>query len=162
MNEQGLPKKSLLKKVFKVVIISCGICVALMVLIIIIAVSSSRGKEANKTDTLTDEDRVVTEKTDGQNKTTIENAQKELTEFMDIAKKAGLVKSYEFSETAAVVFIDKTWYVQPVTFKKDFLAKVAMLKKSITGFKHFEIRDAYSNEKVAEVTSFTGSLEVYK
>jgi hypothetical protein len=42
------------------------------------------------------------------------------------------------------------------------LAKVATLKKAITGYNHFEVRDAYSDEKVAEVTAFTNSLEVYK
>ena len=91
-----------------------------------------------------------------------EKAQQELGDLMATSKKAGLVESYEFSEKASVVFVGKVWYTQTVSFKKDFLAKIAMLKKDITGFQHFEVRDAYSNEKVAEVTSFSGSLEVYK
>jgi hypothetical protein len=89
-------------------------------------------------------------------------AEKELTEVMDLAKKAKLVSSYEFSDKASVVYIDNVWYTQKVDFKKDFLAKIATLKKAITGYNHFEVRDAYSDEKVAEVTAFTNSLEVYK
>lgn len=91
-----------------------------------------------------------------------EKAQKELDEFMSLSKKATIVTSYEFSDEASVVYVGKVWYTQTVQFKKDFIAKVATLKKAITGYKHFEVRDAYSNEKVAEVTSFSGSLEVYK
>lgn len=91
-----------------------------------------------------------------------EDAQKELDDLMALSKKAGVVKSFEFSDTATVVYVEKTWYDQSVEFKKDFLAKVATLKKEINGYRHFEVLDAYSNEKVAEVTSFTNSLEVYK
>ena len=89
-------------------------------------------------------------------------AQKELTEFMGLAKSAGLVASYDFSETGNIVYVGNIWYTQTVQFKKDFLAKIAMLKEKITGYHRFEVRDAYSNEKVAEVTAFSGSLEVYK
>lgn len=89
-------------------------------------------------------------------------AQKELNENMRLAKAANLVTSYEFSDKASVVYIGPIWYTQPVSFKKDFLAGTARLKKIITGFGHFEVRDGNSNEKVAEVTSFTQSLEVYK
>ena len=81
---------------------------------------------------------------------------------MNIAKTAGLVSSYEFSDRATVVYADMIWYTQTVSFKKDFIAKVALLKEKITGYRHFEVRDAYSNEKLAEVTAFLGSLEVYK
>lgn len=91
-----------------------------------------------------------------------EEAQNQLVELMELSKAAKIVTSYEFSEKAVVVYVDKAWYEQPATFKKDFLARVASLKKITTGYKHFEIRDTYSDEKVAEVTSFTGSLEVYK
>lgn len=89
-------------------------------------------------------------------------AEKELKEFMDLSIKANLVESYEFSNKATVVYVGFVWYTQTVTFKKDFLAKVAMLKKAVTGYGHFEVRDARSNEKVAEVTAFSQSLEVYK
>lgn len=89
-------------------------------------------------------------------------AQKELDNFMQLTEKARVVKSYEFSKTANLVYIDNIWYSQTVQFKKDFLAKIAMLKKTITGYTYFEVRDAYSNEKVAEVTAFSSSLEVYK
>lgn len=91
-----------------------------------------------------------------------EAAQKELNEVMDLAKRAGLVISYEFSDRASVVYAGATWYSQTVNFKKDFMAKVAILKKAITGYQHFEVRDAYSDEKVGEVTSFLGDIKVYK
>lgn len=89
-------------------------------------------------------------------------AQKELDELMALSKKAGLITSYEFSNVATVVYADSVWYTQTVQFKKDFLAKIGMLKKQITGYMHFEVRDAYSNEKLAEVTAFSSSLQVYK
>lgn len=89
-------------------------------------------------------------------------AQKELDETMALAKTAKLITTYEFSDKASVVYADKVWYTQTVQFKKDFLAKIGTLKKQITGYQHFEVRDAYSDEKVAEITSFSGSLEVYK
>lgn len=91
-----------------------------------------------------------------------EQAQKELDDLMDTAKKAGLVTSYEFSDKATEVFIGSIWYTQTVQFKKDFIAKIGMLKKAITGYTHFEVKDAYSNEKVGEITAFSQSIEVYK
>ena len=89
-------------------------------------------------------------------------AQKELDALMNLSKQAQLVTSYEFSDTANVVYAGSAWYTQTVEFKKNFLAKVSSLKEQITGYHRFEVRDAYSNEKVAEVTAFSGSLEVYK
>jgi hypothetical protein len=91
-----------------------------------------------------------------------EDAQKELDDVIAIAKKAHLVTSYEFSDRASAVYVTDVWYTQNVQFKKDFMAKIAMLKKVITGYNHFEVRHANSNEKVGEVTSFSNSLEVYK
>lgn len=99
---------------------------------------------------------------EGDSSTTATDAQKELDEIMELAKTAGLVTSYEFSDSATVVYASSTWYTQTVQFKKDFLAKIAILKKQITGYQHFEVLDAYSNEKVGEVTAFFGSLEIYK
>jgi hypothetical protein len=49
-----------------------------------------------------------------------------------------------------------------VQFKKDFLAKVAMLREAIRGKHFFEVRDDHSNEKFAEVTAYSGSLKLYK
>lgn len=89
-------------------------------------------------------------------------AQKELNEFMALAKRAGLVKSYEFSEMGNIVYADSAWYSQTFSFKQDFMTKISMLKKIITGYRRFEVRDAYSNEKLAEVTAFSGSVEIYK
>lgn len=89
-------------------------------------------------------------------------AQKKLDDILDLAKKAGLVTSYEFSETARVVYVGRVWYTQTVAFKKDFLGSIALPLKTVTGYHRFEVLDAYSNEKVAEVTAFSGSIEVYK
>ena len=91
-----------------------------------------------------------------------DKAKKDLDELMALSKKAGLVTSYEFSDSANVVYVSKLWYTQTVQFKKDFLEKVSILKESTTGYHRFEVVDAYSNDKVAEVTAFSGSLEVYK
>ena len=46
-----------------------------------------------------------------------EQAQKDLTDFMETAKKAKLVSSYEFSDRANEVLIDSMWYTQKVDFK---------------------------------------------
>lgn len=91
-----------------------------------------------------------------------EKAKKELDEVINLSKKANLVSSYEFSDRASIVYVDSMWYTQTVQFKKDFMAKIAILKEKITGYRHFEVKDTYSNEKVGEVTAFSGSLEVYK
>jgi hypothetical protein len=61
-----------------------------------------------------------------------------------------------------VIYVTDLWYQMSVTFKKDFLAKVGMLLKTISGRHAFEVHDDHSNEKVGEVTPFGGSLEVYK
>jgi hypothetical protein len=89
-------------------------------------------------------------------------AQKELEHIMDLSKQVNFATSYEFSDSASVVYAGSGWYAQDVAFKKNFLAKVGALKKAITGYQHFEVRDAKSNEKVGEITAFSGSLEVYK
>ncbi len=90
------------------------------------------------------------------------DAQKELEEFMALSKKATLVTSYEFSESANVVYVGEIWYSQTAVQKKDFLAFVADLKKKSTGYHNFKVQDAYSDELVAEVTAFSGALKVYK
>lgn len=89
-----------------------------------------------------------------------EEAQKQIDEVIDLAKKAGLVTSYEFSDKASVVYVSSVWYTQTVQFKKDFMAKLSILKKSLNGFTRFEVRDYKSNELVGEVKY--NSLEVYK
>lgn len=91
-----------------------------------------------------------------------QNAQKELDELITLSKRAGLVSSYEFSSTANVLYVSDAWYTQDVAFKKDFMAKIATLKKTITGYQRFELRDRRTDEKVAEVTGFSGTLEIYK
>ena len=100
------------------------------------------------------------------NSVSIAKAQKDLDDLMALAEKSGLVHSYEFSATAHVIYIDSVWYTQDVKFKKDFMAKVSMLRATIVNngasWDFFKVRDAYSDEVVGEVTAFSGSLEVYK
>lgn len=91
-----------------------------------------------------------------------DKAEKELTDFMHLAIKGGLVSSYEFSDTANEVFVGSPWYNMTVQDKKDFMAYIAMRKKIVRGYAFFTVKDAYSNEKVGEVTSFSNSLEVYR
>lgn len=92
-----------------------------------------------------------------------EEAQKEFDKLMDMAKKSGLVTSYEIGENKEFkIFVGKIWYTQTVQFKKDFIAKMSSLEQTIYGRHRLEVLDGYSNEKVAEVTAFSGSLEVYK
>ena len=57
----------------------------------------------------------------------------EFKDLMDIAKQSGLVASFEFSNTARVIYVTDIWSDMTVAFKKDFLAKVATLQKLITG-----------------------------
>jgi hypothetical protein len=90
------------------------------------------------------------------------DAMTQFRDLMDTAEKADLVSSYEFSETERVIYVTDVWYSMTVAFKKDFLAKVAMLQQAISGRHFFEVRNEHSNEKVGEVTAFSGSLEVYK
>ena len=109
-----------------------------------------------------DEPKTVTESPQPISQISKDQAQKELTDFMNTAKKANLISSYEFSDKASEVFIDSMWYTQKVDFKKDFIAKIGLLKKAVTGYTNFVAKDAYSNEKVAEITAFSQSIEIYK
>lgn len=95
------------------------------------------------------------------NETSKADAQKELADFMALSKKAEVISSYDFTNDA-VVYVDQMWYQMTVPQKKDFIAHIGILKKAATGFSHFELRDAYSNDKVGEITSFSQSVEVYK
>lgn len=83
-------------------------------------------------------------------------------DLMNTGEKAGLVSSYEFSDSERVIYVTDVWNSMTVALKKDFLAKVAMLQEAISGRHFFEARNEHSNEKVGEVTAFSGSLEVYK
>lgn len=91
-----------------------------------------------------------------------EQAKQELSELITLLQQARLVTSYEFSDSANVVYVTDVWFTQDVTFKRDFLAKISMLKHAITGYKRFQVRHANSNEMLGEVTGFSGSLEVYR
>jgi hypothetical protein len=90
------------------------------------------------------------------------DAAAQFKDLMDTGEKASLVSSYEFSDTERVIYVTDLWDSMTVAFKKDFLAKVAMLQEAISGRHFFEVRNEHSNEKVGEVTAFSGSLEVYK
>lgn len=91
-----------------------------------------------------------------------EQSQEALEALITLSKEAGVISSYEFSETANVVYVTDSWYNLDVSFKKDLLGKIASLKEAATGYHRFEVRNAKSNEKVAEVTAFSGSVEIYK
>lgn len=91
------------------------------------------------------------------------DALKEFNRLMDLSKQSGLVKSYEMDEnTALTIYVSNIWYTQEVQFKKDMVAKFSTLEQEIYGRHRLEVRDAYSNELLAEVTAFSGSIEVYK
>lgn len=91
------------------------------------------------------------------------DALKEFERLMDLSKQSGLVKTYEMSaEASLVIFVSNVWYTQEVQFKKNMLAKFSTLEQDIYGRHRLEVRDAYSNEKLAEVTAFSGSVEIYK
>jgi hypothetical protein len=137
---------------------------AILLILAIIAVPSDKQQQAqvNTSEVKTQEQASSTEP-----KLSKEQAQKELNEFMKTAIKAQLVSSYDFKEIANNVyrwdiFVDKNWYVMTVPQKKDFIAYIAIRKKAITGYSNFKVTDAYSNEKVGEVTSFSQSIEIYK
>lgn len=92
-----------------------------------------------------------------------EDAQKEFDRLMNLSKQSGLVKSYEMNEnTSLKIFASNVWYSQEVQFKKDMLAKFSSLQQSIYGRHRLEVRDVNSNEKLAEITAFSGSIEIYK
>ncbi len=134
---------------------SCYIILLIILLVFLFSTCSSSEDTSKKTDgSATPNTEVSTEQK--------QKAKAELEEVIQMSAKANLVKSYEFSEKANVIYVTKLWYTQTVEFKKDFMAKIAMLKNTITGYSHFEVRDAFSDDKVAEVTAFSGSLEVYK
>ena len=147
-----------MKKIGKFLLIWFGLGLVATILIVII------NPAGNKGDNIQQETQKPTPSTATTSSSAAQKAQaqKELDDIMALGKKAGLVVSYDFSDRASVVFVGATWYTQTVAFKKDFMAKVATLKKVITGYQNFKVIDAYSNEKVGEVTAFTGSLEVYK
>lgn len=89
-------------------------------------------------------------------------ASNEFKDVMHMARQAGLVSSYEFSDSERVIYVTELWFAMTVSFKKDFLARVALLQEAISGRQYFEVRNDRSNEKVGEVTAFGGSLEVYR
>ncbi len=89
-------------------------------------------------------------------------AQDALDALIEISKHAGLISSYEFSDVAAVVYVTDVWYELDVSAKKSLLTKIGSLKEQATGYHQFEVRHSKSNEKVGEVTAFSGSVEVYR
>ncbi len=165
MENSNAPRESFGKKIKRLTKLGVALFFGIVFIVIIMASIGGSGDSSPATQTPVVSQSSVTTPTPTppeKPQRTEAQAQKELDEFMVLGKQAQLVTTYEFSERANVVYADKVWYTQSVQMKKDFLAYVAMLKKDINGYKHFEVRDAYSDEKIAEVTAFTGSLEVYK
>ncbi len=152
------PERKKFGKVQKISLWIIGISVAVIIIASALGEDSSPGTQESSSQ----ESTADTAQNNTSPELSKEEAQAQLEALMEVSKAAKIVTSYEFSETAVNVYVDKAWYEQPVTFKKDFLARVGNLKEITTGYKHFEVRDAYSNEKVAEIKSFSGSLEVYK
>ena len=108
-----------------------------------------------------------TSNTTSPEKTTVstEDKQKALKNFTDslnLMKEGGIITSYDFSETSNVIYVSTGWYTMPVQQKKDFLTSLSSMKQVATGYHRLEVRDAYSNEKVAEVTALSGSVEILK
>ncbi len=89
-------------------------------------------------------------------------AQDALDALIEISKHAGLITSYEFSDVAVVVYVTDVWYGLDVSAKKSLLTQIGLLKEQATGYHQFEVRHSKSNEKVGEVTAFSGSVEIYK
>lgn len=130
--------------------------------VFILVITGSSGNKNSSTENISE-----IQTTGSEQSISKEQAQKELDKFMPMAQKAGLVTSYDFSKLDDKVYrwdiyVGKTWYIQTVQQKKDFIAYIGIHKKAITGFSHFELRDGYTNEKVGEITAFSSSIEVYK
>jgi hypothetical protein len=140
--------------------------ILLIVTVLIIGISSVSNTPTKVTET-TPAPAPETAQAEEENAVAKEQAQKELDDLMSKAKAAGLVTSYDFSKLDEKlwnweVFVGKVWYTQTVQQKKDFIAYISLRKEVITGYRHFKLYDGYTNEKVAEVASFSGSIEVYK
>lgn len=91
-----------------------------------------------------------------------QNALKQLKDVLGVAMENGLVTTYEFSDSANVIYVSNLWYTSTVQSKQEFLNSISRIKEQATGYHRFEVRHAQSNEKVAEVTAFSGAVEIYK
>lgn len=153
MNIQEVPKSSFLRS--KKFIAVVGVIVVIW--IVVISSDNSAPAPANQPPSTAQPPQ---EQTPTMSK---DDATKEFERLMELSKLSGLVTSYEIDEnTSLKIYVGKVWYTQEVQFKKDAIAKFSMLQQAIYGRHRLEVRDAYSNEKVAEVTAFSGSLEIYK
>ena len=144
-------------------VVSLGLGGAMVVFLVLFGINSDNtapATVANEDTTKAAEDAVPADSTTEE--MSKEDAQKELDELMNLSKKAGLVSSDECAESANGVYVGEVWYTQTAIQKKDFLAYVGNLKKTITGFRNLKVQDAYSDEIVAEVTAGFGELKVYK
>ena len=150
-------KNNWIKKIKKIILIIGGIFIFILLVGAIFGNKNSSTKQEENKDNVSN----ATE-TNVQDKVSKDKSQKELVELINLSKQAGVVSSYEFSETANVVYVTAAWYDLDVSFKKDLLGKIASLKEATTGYHRFEVRNVKSNEKVAEVTAFSGSIEIYK
>ena len=92
----------------------------------------------------------------------ISSYENDLKTIMDGFIEDGLVKSYNFSDERVVYIDSEVWYFFPVVDKKNFLLIIKSDLEKSTGYHRFKVRDYRSNEVLAEVTAFSGSIEIYK
>ena len=85
-----------------------------------------------------------------------------LKAFLDTNIESGLVHSYKFSEYERVAYVKPQWYLLDVDFKKKFLSVIRFYLGELVGQERFDIRDYRSNELLAEATTFTGTIKIYK
>jgi len=72
-------------------------------------------------------------------------------------QNVGLIDSVNSNGT---VYVDSPWYLMTVQQKDEFLQQLEQLKTAAFGGCNFDVRDAYSDEKVGGVTLFFCSPEV--
>lgn len=130
------------------------ILVGILVFFAIVVSNIDGDTSSNKSTTSGDKKVISTEEK--------QKAWKNFVDSLNLMKEGGIISSYDFSETANVIYVSTGWYTMPVQQKKDFLTSLSSMKEVATGYHRFEVRDAYSNELVAEVKGFSGSIEVYK
>lgn len=84
----------------------------------------------------------------------VEAGKKAKVIYKDI-KLIGDTEAYE-------LYVDTGWYYLKVDQKKNLVAKFSQIKQKITSYKNIKFKDSNTGDIIAEVTSFNGSVEVYK
>jgi hypothetical protein len=75
-----------------------------------------------------------------------------------IYKDTKVIGDTEFYE----LYVDTGWYYLKVDQKKNLVSKFSQVKQKITGYKNIKFKDSNTGGIIAEVTSFSGSIEIYK